>query len=281
MIESHTDVTPCGKAASGLNPPQSPPVWARVARFRLLATLLGCLALTRGTQGQTAPAVPPASMDQAIALLTEARVRFQDVRDYECRSVSRERVNGRLLPECVMTMMARTKPFSVYLRCESPDDDKGMEVCYVEGMNNGMMRVHPAGVQGVAGFWSVGPHDSRAFEKNRHCVTEAGIGHLLESTARYWEMERRLNKTLVYITDEDIGGRACTRIETIHPDRNAGSFYGYRCVLWLDKATRLPAGAETYDWPRRGGPQGGDLLEAYRFLDLRCNIGLGDDTFRH
>jgi hypothetical protein len=220
-------------------------------------------------------------MDQAVALLTEARRQFQTVRDYECRSVNRERVNGTLLPECVMTMKARTRPFSVYLRCESPDADKGLEVCYVEGMNKGMMRVRPSGVQGVAGFWSVDTHDARAFEKNRHCITEAGIGNLLESTARYWEMERRLNKTLVYITDENVGGRACTRIETIHPDRNAGSFYGYRCVLWLDRATRLPAGAETYDWPRPGGPEGGDLLESYRFLDLRCNIGLGDDTFRH
>jgi hypothetical protein len=281
MTELHRDVTTFGKAARGLDLRRSRPSRARVSRVTLVATLLGCLALTPATQGQTGPTAPPASMDQAIALLTEARLRFRDVQDYECRSVSRERVNGTLLPECVMAMKARTKPFSVYLRCESPDADKGMEVCYVEGMNKGMMRVHPAGVKGVAGFWSVDPHDSRAFDKNRHCITEAGIGNLLECTARYWEMERRLNKTLVYITDEEIGGRTCTRIETIHPDRSAGSFYGYRCVLWLDNATRMPAGAETYDWPRRGGPEGGDLLESYRFLDLRCNISLSDDAFRH
>jgi hypothetical protein len=218
-------------------------------------------------------------MDQAIALLTEARLSFQNVRDYECRSVNRERVNGTLLPESVLTMKVRSKPFSVYLRCESPGADRGLEVCYAEGRNQGMMRVHPAGIQGVLGFWSVDPHDPRAFEKNRHCITEAGLGNLLESTARYWEMERRLGKTLVHITDDELGGRACTRIETIHLDRNAGSFYGYRCVLWLDKATHLPIGAETYDWPRRGGPEGGELLESYRFLDLRCNIGLSDETF--
>jgi hypothetical protein len=28
-------------------------------------------------------------------------------------------------------------------------------------------------------------------------------------------------------------------------------------------------------------PATGDLLESYRFLNLRCNIGLGDDTFAH
>jgi len=218
-------------------------------------------------------------MDQALALLTEARLHFQNVRDYECRLIKRESVNGALLPESVMTMKVRNQPFSVYLRCEGPNDDRGLEVCYVEGQNEGMMRVHPAGMLGILGFWSVDPHDPRAFEKNRHCITEAGLGNLLDKTARYWDMERRLNKTLVHITDDELDGRACTRIETIHPDRNAGCFYGYRCVLWLDKMTHLPVGAETYDWPRRGGPEGGDLLESYRYLDLRCNIGLGDNAF--
>jgi hypothetical protein len=220
-------------------------------------------------------------MDQAIALLSEARLHFRNVRDYECRLVKLERVNGALLPEAVMTMKARNQPFSVYFRCESPSEDKGLEVCYVDGRNRGMMRVHPTGMLGILGYFSVDTRDPRAFEKNRHCITEAGLGNLLESTANYWEMERRLNKTLVHITDDAVGGRASTRIETVHPDRSAGSFYGYRCVLWLDKTTHLPVGAETYDWPRTGGPAGGDLLESYRYLDLRCNVGLGDATFSH
>jgi hypothetical protein len=222
-----------------------------------------------------------AALEQAILLLAEARLQFQSIRDYECRSVSRERVNGRLLPESVMIMKVRNKPFSVYLQYESPDAEKGMEICYVDGRNRGMMRVHPARILGILGFWSVDIHDPRVYEKNRHCITEAGLGNLLESTARYWEMERHLDKTLVQITDDELGGRPCTRIETMHPDRNAASFYGYRCVLWLDKATHLPAGAETYDWPRRGSLGDGDLLESYRFLDLRCNIGIPDDTFHH
>ncbi|HEV3444707.1 MAG TPA: DUF1571 domain-containing protein [Gemmataceae bacterium] len=243
------------------------------------AMLLGSLASAQTATGPSAPAGIPATMDQAIALLTEARLRFQNVQDYEYRLIKRERVNGALLPESLMTMRVRNKPLSIYLRCQSPSADSGLEVCYVAGRNHGMMRVHPANLLGVLGFWSIDPHDPRAFEKNRHCITEAGLGNLLESTARYWDMERRLNKTLVRITDDELGGRACTRIETIHPDRNAASFYGYRCVLWLDKATHLPIGAETYDWPRSGNAEGGDLLESYRYLDLHCNIGLGDEAF--
>ncbi len=246
-----------------------------------LALLPGNFGLVQPTVGQSARASNVTDMDRAIALLDEACQHFRNVRDYECRLLKRERVQGVLLPQSAMVMKVRNEPFSVYLRYESPDADKGLQVCYVAGRNRGMMRVHPARVLGIFGFQSLDPRDPRAFEKNRHCITEAGLGNVLESTARYWEMERRLNKTLVRIADEELGGLACTRIETIHPDRHAGTYYGYRCVLWLDKATHLPVGSETYDWPRPGSAEGGDLLESYRYLDLRCNIGLGDDVFSH
>jgi hypothetical protein len=260
-------------------PPARRPHRARLVGW--LAWPLGGIASGLPAHGQTGPAAPSAEFDRAIALLAEARARFRDVTDYECHLVKRERVRGTLLPESVITMKVRNRPFSVYLHFESPEADRGMEVCYVEGRNGGMMRVQPAHALGVFGFWSVDPHDPRALAKSRHCVTEAGLGHLLEGTARYWDMERRLGATSVRITDDELGGRASTRIETVHPDRSAGAFYGYRCVLWLDRATRLPAGAETYDWPRPDAPEGGDLLERYRFLDLRCNVRLGESVFSH
>jgi hypothetical protein len=241
--------------------------------------LSGLLTLLVGTPAAFGQAAAGNNLDQALALLAEARQQFQNVRDYECRIYRRERVNGNLLPESVMVMRGRTWPYSVYLAFEGPDDDRGLEISYVDGRNGGMMRVRPAGIRGVLGFWSVDPRDPRVFEKSRHCITEAGLGHLLDGTARYWEMERRLNATVVHITEEDLGGRRCMRIETVHPDRNAGSFYGYRSVLWLDKETHLPAGAETYDWPHAGGPEGGELLESYRYVGLRCNVALGDSAF--
>ena len=220
-------------------------------------------------------------LDPAIGLITEACQRFKNVQDYECRLIKQERVNGKLLPEGAAIMKVRNNPLSIYLQCESPASDRGLQVCYVANKNQGKMRVHPNGLFGIFGFVSVNLRDPRALEKNRHCITEAGLGNLLESTAQTWATERRLNKTQVEITDDIINGRPCTRIVTVHPDRNAGPLYGYRCVLWIDKETLLPLGAETYDWPRSGSPTGGDLLERYRFLDVRCNIGLKDNVFAH
>jgi hypothetical protein len=242
------------------------------------------ILLTSLTLSPALCAQPPSSepnLDQAISLLNEARRQFKDVRDYECRMVRQERVNGKLLPENSAIMKVRNVPFSIYLYCESPKEDEGLEVCYFSGRNDGKMRVHPNGARGVLGFWSIAVNDSRAMEKNRHRIVEAGLGHLLDATAHYWDWERKLNKTEVRITDDEIAGRPCTRIETIHPDPDSGQFYAYRCVLWLDKETHLPAGAEAYDWPRRNGPASGELLETYRFVDLHCNVGLTDKVFAH
>ena len=143
------------------------------------------------------------------------------------------------------------------------------------------MRVHPVGLLGIMGFVSIDPDDPRARKDNRHAITQAGMGFLLESTARYWEMERRLNKTEVHVAEYRFDGRVCIRIETVHPDRNAGAFYAYRCVMYVDKATHLPVRVEAYDWPRQGGADGGDLLECYGYLHLRTNIRLDDAIFDH
>jgi hypothetical protein len=251
---------------------------ARMGLMAVVTTLLASVLFSQTARSQSTPTAAPTDMDRAIALLTEARQHFQSVRDYECRVTTRERISGKLMPEGLLTMRVRNNPLCVYVRCEN-GPDKGLEACYVTGRNQGMMRVRPAGLVCILGFWSIDPRDPRALEKSRHCINEAGIGHLLDVTASYGEMERRLNTTQVQFMDGDIDGRAVIGIETIHPDRNAASFYGYRCVLWLDKATHLPLGADAYDWPRQGGQQGGDIFESYRYLNLRCNIGLGDDAF--
>jgi hypothetical protein len=241
-----------------------------VLAFALLAIYGGASAFAQ-----------PASMERAIMLLNEARRQFQGVRDYECRIVSVERVDGKLMPKNVLLMKCRVKPYSVHLRWQSPNDLKDQEVCYTTGRNDGKMRVHPVGLRGIVGFVSINPNDPRARKENRHAITEAGMGSLLENTTPFWEMERRLSKTEVKIADYKFDGRLCTRIETLHPDRNAGAFYAYRCVMYLDKETHLPVHVEAYAWPRPEGDVGGDLLECYSYLHLRTNVGLEDATFDH
>ena len=92
-----------------------------VLQLDFIILLLGVLALTQTATAQATRATGPTCMDDAIALLTEARVQFQLVRDYECRLVKRERVHGALLPETTMSMKVRNNPLSIYLHREGPD----------------------------------------------------------------------------------------------------------------------------------------------------------------
>jgi hypothetical protein len=218
-------------------------------------------------------------LDEPLRLIEAARKSYQNVRDYSCLLVSQERIKGKLLPENLIEMKFREKPFSVYMRWAGPKQWAGQEVAYVAGKNKGMMRVHTVGIAGAVGFVSIDPKDKRVTEHSRHIITEAGIGNLIERIRRSWEEERRLNyKIKVEIAEYEYNKRRCIRVQTSHLER-VDKAYCYRSVVYFDKQHKLPIRAEVYDWPRTGGPAGGELLESFSYADLRFNLNLPDSTF--
>jgi hypothetical protein len=213
-------------------------------------------------------------------MVADAAQVFQQVRDYSCLFIKREVIQGRLQPENLISMRVRNQPFSVYLRWVGPKQFVGQEACYVAGRNGGMMRAHSPGLLGAVGWVSIDPRDPRAMQNNRHPITEAGIGNLIERLRQGWEWERQVNRTQVRVADYEFNKRRCTRVELIRPERIRG-FYSYRTVVYFDQETRLPVRIENYDWPVSGGPPEGALQEMYSYVDLRFNAGLGDDAFRY
>jgi len=229
---------------------------------------------------QVAAARPAAEhpLDYPLRLIGEARQSYQQLRDYTCTMIKQERVNGQLQPENVMTLRVRTQPFSVNILWHAPRQFLNQEVCYVTGRMPGKMRVHSVGIVGALGFITLDVNDPRAMQYSRHNITEAGIGNLIDQCASYFQKERPLNKTQVRVGEYEYNKRRCIRIETIHTERDP-SFYSYRGVLFLDKETHLPVRSEAYDWPRRGGPPEGELLEVFSYVDMRFNVGLDDRVF--
>jgi hypothetical protein len=242
----------------------------------------GTTSTTPSTAQAPVPAQPASPLDEPLRLIQEAQKAYQNVRDYTCLLIKRERNNGRLPPDAVMEMKVRTQPFSVYLRWLQPRTEAGQEVCYVAGKNDGKMRVHPKGVLGsVAGFISLDPNDPRARQTSKRNITEAGIGNMIERFARAWEHERRLNLTnQVQVAEYEYNRRRCMRVEITHPDNAHGQFLYYRDIIYFDKETHLPIRLEFYDWPRQSG-EPGQLVEIYSFANMRINVGLGDDVFDH
>ena len=74
-----------------------------------------------------------------------------------------------------------------------------------------------------------------------------------------------------------VGARACTMIESTHPQKRASYLY-YSVKVYLDHEHGLPIRIEAYDWPKRPG-QAPDLLEEYTYSNLRINAGLTEHDF--
>ena len=230
------------------------------------------------------PAVVPVSTtppaEPAAQLITQARGSFFRVRDYMGTLVKQERVNGQLQPEQFIALRVRQQPFSVYLKWQGPKQFEGQEAGYVAGKNNNKMRAKAAGLAGTFGFVTMEPADPRALKQSRHAITETGIGHLIETIARGYDLERRLPPTQVQsrFADYAFQQKPCTRMEVVHLDRG-GPFYCYRSVIYFDKEMKLPVRFEAYDWPTPGGNPSGELLECYSYIDLKFNVGLTDAAF--
>jgi len=220
-----------------------------------------------------APEHPVVQAKKAILACQE---RYRSVRDYTCTFVKRERIDGRLYPAHVMNMKARSQPFSIYFKFQTPN--KGREAIYVAGRHGGKILAHDVGFGKVlAGTLKLDPKGSMAMEENRHPVTEAGIGGLIDTVAKHWAVELTPEESVIRFQNMQIDGRPCTMIESNHPRRHPGFMY-YSVKLYIDQQHGLPVRFEAYDWPKHPGGTP-ELVEEYTYLKLQTNVGLQERDF--
>ena len=234
------------------------------------------------TAAKIAPSTSPRTAEEdpvarALRTIKECKAKFASVNDYSCTFYKRERINGQMTPLFVMSMKARSTPRSIYFKFEAPY--KGREAIYVEGRNDGKVLAHDVGLtRFLAGTLELEPTSARAMENNRHPITEAGIGTLINTICRRWEAELSPRESLVlFDPDMTIGPRRCLMIEAIHTHRQAG-FVFHKVRLFIDSEYCLPIRFEGYDWPREAG-EPAELVEEYSYINLRLNVGLHDSDF--
>ena len=112
----------------------------------------------------------------------------QDIQDYSCTLVRRERVGGVLQDfEYIRAKVrhrrtrggAEVVPFSVYLHFLAPKNVQGREVLYVDGKNEGRMFVRRGGERLSFVKTSIFPDSDLAMQDNRYPVTEFGFENLV------------------------------------------------------------------------------------------------------
>jgi Protein of unknown function (DUF1571) len=243
----------------------------------MAVSILGLLASAGGVLPQT-----QSPIERAGQLLAEAQASFARVRDYTGTLVRQERIGRQLQPEQFMDIRVRQQPYSVSLKWTSPKNLAGQEAIFVTGKNNNEIRAKGTGLLAIAGYVSLPTNDPRVMRKSRHAITESGIGNILDVISRTYEIERRLPANQVQVTFADYAfqQRPCTRMELTHHVFNA-QLYCYRCVVYFDKALKLPVRVEVYDWPKPDGDRKGELVECYSYINLKFNLGLTDAAFEN
>jgi hypothetical protein len=259
-------------------PPARPKVATTPAREPVPRLATAAPSHTR--PAPTAPSRPTAAPDphaEAKKAIADCRASLHQVRDYTCTFFKRERVGGRLTGQHVMLMKFRNQPMSVYFKFVRPN--AGREAIYVAGRNGGRAWVHDVGIgKLIAGTLSLDPRSERAMEDCRHPITDAGLGHLIDSLADAWGRDLRPELSRVEIhRNAKVGNRPCTMIETTFPRRQPGLLF-YMVKVYIDHEHNLPIRFEAYDWPRRPGLPA-DLMEEYTYVNLRTNVGLSEHDF--
>jgi outer membrane lipoprotein-sorting protein len=195
---------------------------------------------------------------------------YSKVNDYTVVFHKQERVDGKLLSEEIVNLKFK-KPLKVYMKWANPPY-QGREVIYVEGWNSNQLRAHEGGWMGFVTL-NLDPKGSRAMKGNRHSITTAGIGHLIEIFGRDIR-EGIKSKDLQFTehSEETIYGRRAWKLEAAFSKDRAKKYYSYRLILHVEAATKLPIMIQVYDWDNQ-------LIERYGYENLLTNVGLSDSDF--
>lgn len=228
------------------------------------------------TVAATEAATPLDPMTEAKSIVAEGRRRYEQIDTYSCLFTKRERLkSGRVVGPQVMEMKVRTQPRSVYFKFVKPH--AGRECIWVDGGFDNKMLVHDVGLgKLLAGTLKIEPTSRMAMEENRHPITDAGIGFLLDELATRWDVEMKPGLIEVSIArNAQVGDRPCIMVESIHPEFSNEYLY-HKVKVYFDQETYMPIRFEAYDWPNKKGKV--ELVEEYMYVDLVLdgNLDAGD-----
>jgi hypothetical protein len=195
----------------------------------------------------------------------------QNVRDYSCTLVKRERVDGDLGEPQHIFMKVRHEPFSVYMRFVRPFP--GREVLYVDGQNNNEMFVLEAGwKRSVLGKMSFHPENAVVMRGQKYPVTRVGIRNLLAQLIKYNEADMQYAECEMTSNPEiKIAGRSTTMVQITHPIPRQ-NFRSHIARVFFDNELRVPIHYDSYLWPEQQNQQP-PLEESYTYTNLKLNNG--------
>jgi hypothetical protein len=215
----------------------------------------------------------------------------KNIRDYSCRLIKRERIDGKLQKHQFIEVLVRCEPapdseadepMSVFMQYLAPGTLKDRRILYVQGENNGMMLIRKGGRTFKYVKLEVDPNGAAAKKESNYPITNIGfdkiIERLLESVTEDIKNDPTgANTQVSHFRNAKVSDRVCTHINVVHPKRGIGIQF-HKASLYVDDELHVPIRLVVYGWPPSDG---GDLplLEEYTYVNLKLNVGLTDEDF--
>jgi hypothetical protein len=250
--------------------------WGRCLRDgALLTALVAATALADPDPRVQELAEHPEKFPQ---VLREMRERYrQEVRHYSARLFRRqnksETPKGLSKVERIrFRMREQGGPWAVYMYWEKGPNE-GLEALYAQGQYEDKVWVKPPWLRPLPPF-SFTVDDPVIMKENRHPITKAGIGRLMDSLLQQCELAE-LNgdaaSAFQYQGPREVSGRPTLQIVRELPHRPG--YYCWKAVVELDLEWGYPVKITTVNWK-------GVILEQIIYEDVKWNEeSLTDDQF--
>jgi len=207
----------------------------------------------------------PISAEEIVQRMAEAA---DTLRDYRCRFVKWERIEGALRKETIRYLYRRSTSCGdttgKMIRMEWVTPHKGQVAVY----RNGRMWAKRGGILRWLSL-ELDPHSDLAKGGSRHAIDESDLPDVIR---RMRENRTCVKGVLSVLHVEQKGNRRIYEVEFLSQDE-PGKGYSYRAKLWVDSELGLPIRAEYYDWEDR-------LFERFLYEDLEVNVGIEEERFK-
>jgi len=221
-----------------------------------------------------------------ILLLEKGHRKLSAVSSYTSTFFKQEQVGGAMGGGQVMNVKIRHEPFSVYMKWLV--GDKGRELLYVDGQNDGNMLVKVGGIKGrLLPCVKLDPNGAIAMREARHPVTDIGLLNLSRKIIRYRQHEADNGYADIrcqMLDGEEIDGRPCYCFILNYQNPETSETYR-KSVQYVDKELLLPICIKNYGWPADDSETDlvkldeATIVEHYGYSNIQMDTQLADADF--
>ncbi len=215
-------------------------------------------------------------VDDPVDFLKECLRRFDErnIAGYEMVMLKQERLGGQLQPSEEIEVRYRTKPHSVVLKWIK-GERKATSAMFVEGENNNMLLIHPAGIAGrLIKVVERDPEGEDAKQSGRYSMREFGLRATMQRTLGGFERAKALGTSkmsyLGVLKVKELNDRLCYAFKRIDAQPQEDGFSDV--TIYIDKETWIQVGTLLK-------ADDGKVIAEYLFRDIKFNPTFKPEQF--